>query len=345
MKNFLSNDLAMDLGTVNTLVYIKNEGIVLNEPSVVAINRNDGSIIAVGGEAKKMLGRTPAYIIALQPLAHGVIADFEIAQTMIRYFIKKAQNHWHFFRPRIVIGVPSGITEVERRAVKEAGERAGARQVFLIEEPLAAAIGANMPVEEAGANMIVDIGGGTTEVAVISLGGIVLKKSLRVAGNDLDSAIIDYFKKKYNLQIGERTAEELKIKTAQAIAPPEGEIIEIKGRDFIYGLPKIIKIDVQELTYAIDRPLKAIIEVIKEALEETPPELSVDLLERGIVLAGGGALLKKLSDLIQEEINLPVLVADNPLTTVVLGCAKYLEILSNFPKSRIVNNVGESKKN
>ncbi|OGR85429.1 MAG: rod shape-determining protein [Elusimicrobia bacterium RIFCSPLOWO2_01_FULL_54_10] len=334
MFNYLfslfSNDMGIDLGTANTLVYVKGQGIVLREPSVVAIDRDTHSVIAIGAEAKKMLGKTPANIIAVRPLRNGVIADFEVTEQMIRYFIKKVHNRRSLLHPRIVIGIPSGITEVERRAVKESAEQAGARWVHLIEEPMAAAIGANLPINEPFGNMIVDIGGGTTEVAVICLGGMVVSKSLDVAGDDMDEAIVQYFRRKYNLLIGDTTAEDVKIKIGSVFPTFEEQSMEVKGRDQVTGLPKTIAITSEEVRQALTEPMKLIIEVIKETLEETPAELSADLVDRGIVLAGGGALLRGIPDLIGQETELPVNLAPEPLTCVAMGAGKFLEEIDNI---------------
>ena len=334
MFNYLfslfSNDMGIDLGTANTLVYVKGQGIVLREPSVVAIDRDTHRVIAIGSEAKKMLGKTPANIIAVRPLRNGVIADFEVTEQMIRYFIKKVHNRRSLLHPRIVIGIPSGITEVERRAVKESAEQAGARWVHLIEEPMAAAIGANLPIHEPFGNMIVDIGGGTTEVAVICLGGMVVSKSLDVAGDEMDEAIVQYFRRKYNLLIGDTMAEDVKIKIGSVFPTFEEQSMEVKGRDQVTGLPKTILITSEEVRQALAEPMKLIIEVIKETLEETPAELAADLVDRGIVLAGGGALLRGIPDLIGQETELPVNLAPEPLTCVALGAGKFLEEIDNL---------------
>ncbi|MBU2489390.1 MAG: rod shape-determining protein [Proteobacteria bacterium] len=329
ISGLFSNDLAIDLGTANTLVYVRGKGIVLSEPSVVAVrtdNRYRDKVLAVGTEAKAMLGRTPGNIVAIRPMRDGVIADFEVTEAMLSYFIKKVHNRGTFVRPRIVIAVPSGITQVEKRAVKESAESAGAREVFLIEEPMAAAIGAGLPITEPTCNMVVDIGGGTTEVAVISLSGIVYSRSIRVAGDKMDRAIIQYIKRKYNLLIGERTAEAIKTTIGNAYPDPEHmETIEVKGRDLVSGIPKILIIDSEEVRIAISEQIDAIVETVKIALEQTPPELSADIVDRGIVLTGGGALLKNLDKLLMEETELPVTVADDPLSTVALGTGKALD--------------------
>ncbi len=324
-----SNDLAIDLGTANTLVYVKGKGIVLMEPSVVAVSvdhRSKNRVLAVGSDAKNMLGRTPGNIVAIRPMRDGVIADFEVTEAMLRHFIHKVHNRRTFVRPRIIIAVPSGITQVEKRAVKESAESAGAREVFLIEEPMAAAIGANLPITEPTCNMVVDIGGGTTEVAVISLAGIVYSRSVRVAGDKMDAAIIQYIKRKYNLLIGEMTSEMIKMTIGNASPDPQDlETIEVKGRDLASGIPKILSIDSEEIRVAISEQIDSIIETVKIALEQTPPELSADIVDRGIILTGGGALLKNLDKFIREETSLPITIADDPLTTVALGCGKVLD--------------------
>ncbi|MFA5115113.1 MAG: rod shape-determining protein [Candidatus Omnitrophota bacterium] len=319
-----SNDMGIDLGTASTLVYVKGDGVVLCEPSVVAIERGTTHVLAVGEEAKRMLGRTPGNIVAIRPMKDGVIADFEITEAMLRYFIKKVHNHRVLVRPRIVIAIPSGITEVEKRAVKDSAERAGAREVFLIEEPVAAAIGVGLPIQEPRGNMIIDIGGGTTEIAVISLAGIVFSKSIRIGGDEMDEAIIEYLKKTYNLMVGERTAEEIKIKVGSAYPLEEEMSLEVKGRDLVAGLPKTVTITSEEVREALQEPLRAIVEVTKMSLERTPPELAADLIEQGIVMAGGGALLRGLDKLISEETGLPVHVADDSLSAVVNGTGKVL---------------------
>jgi len=325
-----SNDLAIDLGTANTLVYVKGKGVVCAEPSVVAVQkdaRGMRKVLAVGREAKEMLGRTPGNIEAIRPMKEGVIADFEITEAMLRYFIRKVHNRRTLVRPRIIICVPFGITEVERRAVRESAECAGAREVYLIDEPMAAAIGAGLPINEPSGNMIVDIGGGTTEVAVISLSGIVYSKSIRVAGDKMDEAIIQYLKRKYNLLIGERTAEQIKIQIGSAY--PNGEIktMEIKGRDLVAGVPRVMEINSEEIREAIAEPVHAIVEAVKVALERTPPELAADIVDKGIVLAGGGALLAHLDVMLREETGLPVTIADDPLSSVVHGTGKALDQL------------------
>ncbi|MDT8423206.1 MAG: rod shape-determining protein [Desulfuromonadales bacterium] len=325
-----SNDLAIDLGTANTLVYVKGKGVVVSEPSVVAIQRDalgQKKVLAVGTEAKLMLGRTPGSIIAIRPMKDGVIADFDVTEEMLRYFIRKVHNRKTLVRPRIVICVPSGITQVEKRAVKESAESAGAREVYLIEEPMAAAIGAGMPITEASGNMIVDIGGGTTEVAVISLAGIVYAKSVRVGGDKIDEAIVQYLKRKYNLLVGDRTAEQIKIEIGSAYPDAEIHCMDVKGRDLVSGIPKTREIDSNEIREAISEPINAIVEAVRIALEQTPPELASDIVDKGIVLAGGGAYLRNLDVLLREETGLPVVVAEDPLTCVVLGSGKVLDQL------------------
>lgn len=325
-----SNDIGIDLGTANTLVHVRGEGVVLCEPSVVAIERESRTVLSVGEEAKRMLGRTPGDIIAIRPLRDGVIADFEITERMIRHFITKVHNRRALVRPRIVIGVPSGITEVERRAVREAAEQAGAREVYLIEEPMAAAIGANIQVHEPAGNLILDIGGGTTEVAVISLGGMVVSKSIRIAGNEMDEAIVQYIKKTHSLLIGERTAEEVKIKIGSAYPLPEEQSLEVKGRDTMTGLPRTLRVTSEEIREALKEQVGFIVEVVKTTLEETPPELASDIVDRGIVMAGGGSLLRELDRLISQETRLPVVLADDPLRCVVIGTGRYLEELRHL---------------
>lgn len=327
----LSDDLAIDLGTANTLIYVKGQGIVCNESSVVAVQkdfRGSRRVLAVGIEAKKMLGRTPGNIVAIRPLKDGVIADFETTEAMLRYFIQKVHNRRALVRPRIVICVPNGITEVEKRAVKESAESAGAREVYLMEEPMAAAIGAGLPVTEPVGNMIVDIGGGTTEVAVISLAGIVFSRSIRVGGDKMDEAIIQYIKRKYNLLIGERTAELIKITIGSAYPGDEIQTMQIKGRDLVAGVPKTVELTDEEIRDSLLEPINQIVEAVRVALERTPPELASDIMDKGIVLAGGGALLRNLDVLLREETGLPVMVADDPLTAVVMGAGKALDELS-----------------
>ena len=332
-----SSDLAIDLGTANTCVYARGKGIVINEPSIVAINKATGRPEAVGRQAKEMLGRTPGNIVAIKPMKDGVIADFEITEKMLNYFIKKAHNRSVLLRPRIVIGVPSEVTQVEKRAVKDSASRAGASEVHLVEEAMAAAIGANMPISEPGGNMIVDIGGGTTDIAIISLAGIVYSKAVRVAGNEMDEAIIQYIKNTYNLLIGERTAEAVKIKVGSAYAL-EGRItMEIKGRHLIEGVPKTITISDEEIREALAETVKVIVKAVRDALERTPPELSADIVDRGIVLTGGGAQLKDLDKRLREETGLPVAMAEDPLSSVVLGVGAMLSELDLLRKISIAN--------
>jgi len=329
-----SNDVGIDLGTASVLVFIKGRDIVLSEPSVVAMEQNTKRVLAIGTEAKKMLGKTPTNIIAVRPLRNGVIADFEATEKMIRYFIKRVHNKRTLLHPRVVIGVPSGITEVERRAVRESTEQAGARKVYLIDEPMAAAIGAGIPIQEPEGSMIVDIGGGTTEVAVISLGGMVVAKSLDVAGDKMDDAVVQYFRRKNNLMIGENTAEEVKMKIG-SVFPLEKEMtLNVKGRNLLTGLPKTVSISSEEVREALSEPIKKIIEVIRSVLEETPAELSADLVDRGIVMSGGGSLIRGLPDLLSRETELPVNRADDPLTCVARGTGAYLEELDNIKDSK-----------
>lgn len=325
-----SNDLAMDLGTANTLVYVKGKGIVLSEPSVVAIHRDSKGmrkVLAVGGEAKKMLGRTPGNIVAIRPMREGVIADFDITEAMIRHFILRVHNRRTWVRPRIIISIPSGITQVERRAVKETAESAGAREVYLIEEPMAAAIGAGLPITEPVGSMIVDIGGGTTEVAVISLSGIVYSKSVRVAGNKMDEAVVQAMKRKHSLLIGERTGEVIKTTIGCAYPGDELMTVEVRGRDMISGIPKIVEINSEEVREAIKEQVSIIVDTIKDTLEQAPPELAGDIVDRGIVLTGGGALLRRIDVLLREETGLPVTIADDPLSTVARGAGMVLDEL------------------
>jgi rod shape-determining protein MreB len=328
--------MAVDLGTANTLVYVKGEGIVLNEPSIVAIHQADNTVLAVGKEAKAMLGRTPGNIVAIRPLKDGVIADFDVTEKMLGYFIRRVHKRRALVRPRIVIGVPSGITQVEKRAVRDSAMQAGAREVYLIEEPMAAAIGAGMPITEPGGNMIVDIGGGTTEVAVISLSGIVYSRSVRIAGDEMDEAIVQYIRKNYNLLVGERRAEEIKIKLGSAY-PIEGDrrTVDVKGRDLIDGIPKTIVIGDDEIREALREPIMTIVDAVRTALERTPPELAADIVDKGIVVTGGGALLKGLDLLLRQETNLPITIADDPLSCVALGTGKVLDELDLLKKVAI----------
>lgn len=327
-----SNDIGIDLGTANTLVYVKDRGIVIREPSVVAIQAGTNRVLAVGEEAKRMLGRTPGNIVAIRPLKAGVIADFEITEAMLRYFIRKVHNRRMWVRPRCIVAVPSGITEVEKRAVKDSATHAGAREVYLIEEPMAAAIGVGLPVQEPAGNMIVDIGGGTTEVALISLAGIVLSRSVRVGGDEMDEAIVQYMKRVYNLMIGERTAEEIKIAIGSAYPMGEEGNMEVKGRDLVAGLPKTLTITSEEVREALQEPISAIVEAIRITLERCPPELSSDLVDRGLVLAGGGALLRGIDKLIAEQTGLPVHVAEDPLSAVAEGTGVVLHELNFLRK-------------
>jgi len=331
-----SNDMGIDLGTCTTLVYVKGEGVVLCEPSVVAIEKDSNRVVAVGDEAKKMLGRTPGNIVAIRPMKDGVISDFEITEAMLKYFIKKVHRRRVLVRPAMVIAIPSGITEVEKRAVKDSAERAGARSVDLIEEPKAAAVGVGLPVEEAAGNMIVDIGGGTTEFAVISLGGLVFAKSIRIAGDEMDAAIRDYLQKTYNLLIGERTAEEIKIRIGSAYPLEEELTMDVRGRDLIAGLPKTITITSEEIREALQEPVQAIVDASKATLENTPPELAADLIDRGVVMAGGGSLLRCLDKRIAEETGLPVHIADDPLTAVVLGTGQTLNMPARLRRRLVV---------
>ena len=330
-------DLAIDLGTANTLVFLKGRGIIVQEPSIVVINKLTGKVEAVGGRAKEMLGKTPNSIIAIKPMRDGVIADFEIAEKMLDFFIKRAlDNHGFLLRPRIVIGIPTGITQVERRAVKDVAMRARASEVYLIEQPMSAALGAGLPISEPTGNMVVDIGGGTTDIAVISLDGIVFNHSIRIAGNEMDEAIIQYLKKKYNLLIGERTAEQVKIQIGSAYPLDLPLTMEIKGRDLREGIPKTIVVDDQEIRESIEEVVASIVNAIRIALERTPPELSADIIDRGIILTGGGALLKNLDKRIREETQLPVFITDDPLTTVVLGAGKMLDDIDLLKKISLI---------
>lgn len=334
-----SGDLAIDLGTANTLVYVKGKGVVLREPSVVAVSkdyREKDRILAVGQEAKNMLGRTPGNIVAIRPMRDGVIADFDVTEAMLRHFIRKVHNRNFWIHPRIIIAIPSGVTPVEKRAVKDSAMQAGAREVLLIEEPMAAAIGSGLPITDPTCNMVVDIGGGTTEVAVISLSGVVYSRSLRVAGDKMDEALIQYIKRKYNLLIGERTAEIIKTTIGNAYPDQENlETIEVKGRDLVSGIPKTLAIDSEEVRIAISEQIESIIDTVKIVLEMTPPELAADIVDRGIVLTGGGALLKNLDKLLRERCGLPITVTDDPLSTVAQGAGKALESLATLRRVMI----------
>ncbi|MBU8905040.1 rod shape-determining protein [Desertibacillus haloalkaliphilus] len=327
-----SKDLGIDLGTANTLVYVKGKGVIVREPSVVALRTDTGSIEAVGNDAKNMIGRTPGNIVAVRPMKDGVIADFDTTATMMKYFIKQAQKNRSIFtrKPNVMVCVPSGITAVEKRAVEDATKQAGAREAYTIEEPFAAAIGADLPVWEPTGSMVVDIGGGTTEVAIISLGGIVTSQSIRVAGDDMDEAIIQYIKKNYNLMIGERTAEALKVEVGSAGDPEGVEDMDIRGRDLVTGLPQTVSITAKEISGALDDTVTTIIESVKNTLEKSPPELAADIMDRGIVLTGGGALLRNIDRVLSEETNMPVLVAEEPLDCVALGTGRALENLHLF---------------
>jgi rod shape-determining protein MreB len=322
---FLGRDMAVDLGTANTLVYVRGRGIVLNEPSVVAINTATERIVAVGIEAKRMIGRTPGNIVAVRPLKDGVIADFEVTERMLRYFIQRAQRRRHLAKPRIVIAVPSGITGVEQRAVKEAGYQAGARKVYIVEEPMAAAIGAGLPVHEPTGNMVVDIGGGTTEVAIISMGGVVTSRSVKVGGDELDQAVIQYVKKEFSLMLGERTAEEIKMTIGSAWDTGEEAHAEVRGRDLVSGMPKTIIVSAEEIRKAIEEPVNAISDAVRSTLDMCPPELSGDLMDRGLALTGGGALLKGMDERLRQETGMPVHLVENALDSVALGTGRCVE--------------------
>jgi rod shape-determining protein MreB len=324
IATYFSNDIAIDLGTANTLVYLKGNGIVLNEPSVVAVDQKTKKVYAVGAEAKSMLGKTPDHIVAIRPMKDGVIADFEITEVMLREFIRKSQKKRFFIKPRIVISVPSGITEVERRAVIDSAQNAGAREVYLVSEPIAAAIGVGLPVDKPSGNMVIDIGGGTTEIAVIALNGIVTDISIRVGGDELDEAIVQHIKKAYNLLIGDQTAEHVKMVIGSATKLKKEEEMEIKGRDLVSGIPKTLRISSVEIREALAEPLSQIVAALKTALEQTPPELAADIVDRGIVMTGGGALIRGMDILLKEETNLPINVVEDPLTCVVLGSGKIL---------------------
>ncbi len=330
--NVISSDIGIDLGTANTLVFVRGQGIVLNEPSVVALEVATGKILAIGKKAKEMLGRTPGEIKAIRPLKDGVIADFEITEKMLSDFIRRVVKHKYLMKPRIVISVPSGITEVEKRAVRDSAENAGAREVYLIQEPMAAAIGVGIPVDQPSGNMIIDIGGGTTEIAVIALNGIVNNISIRIGGDEMDEAIVAYMKKNYNLLIGERTAEEIKWRIGSAYPLEKEEVMEIKGRDLVAGAPRTLKISSTQIREALTEPVEAIVEGMRQALERTPPELASDILDKGIIMTGGGALLRGLDARLREESSLPVNLADDPLTCVVRGTGKVLENMAYFSK-------------
>lgn len=336
VANYFSKDIGIDLGTANTLVYVKGRDVVLREPSVVAIRKDNGEILAVGTEAKNMIGRTPGNIVAIRPMKDGVIADFDVTQTMLRHFISKAYKRKTVFRPRVMVCVPSGVTEVEKRAVLDATNHAGSREAHLIEEPMAAAIGAGLPVEEPTGSMVVDIGGGTTEVAIISLGGIVTSKSIRLGGDEIDESIVHYIKKKYNLMIGDRTAEEIKINVGSAYLE-ENSHMEIRGRDLISGLPKHQIITAEEIYSALEEPVSNIVETIKLTLEQTPPELSSDVMDKGIVLTGGGSLLHGLDKLVAQETGMPVIISENPLDCVVIGTGKALNQLDLLKRVTITS--------
>lgn len=330
--DFLSNDIGIDLGTANTLVWVRNQGIVLNEPSVVAVEKSSGKVLAIGSAAKEMMGRTPGGIAAIRPLKDGVIADFEISEKLISDFIRRVVKHKYLMKPRIVISVPSGITEVEKRAVRDSAENAGAREVYLLQEPMAAAIGVGVPVEQPTGSMIIDIGGGTTEIAVIALNGIVNDTSIRVAGDELNEAIIMYLKKNYNLLIGELTAEDIKIKIGSAATLDKELSLDIRGRDLVAGVPKSLKLSSVQVREALSETLDIIVEAVRQALERTPPELASDILERGIILTGGGALLRNLDKRLRDETNLPVNAAEDPLTCVARGTGAVLEDMENYIK-------------
>ncbi len=330
--DLISNDIGIDLGTANTLVFLRGQGIVLNEPSVVAIEVSSKKVVAVGAEAKEMVGRTPGEIMAIRPLKDGVIADFEITEKLLSDFIRQVVRRRYLMKPRIVISVPSGITEVEKRAVRDSAENAGAREVFLIQEPMAAAIGVGLPVHLPSGSMVIDIGGGTSEIAVIALDGIVNNISIRIGGDEMDEGIMLYLKKNYNLLIGERTAEKIKMEIGSAYPPEEEESMEIKGRDLVAGIPKTMKISSVQVREALSEPIDAIIEAVRQALEQTPPELSADILDKGIVVTGGGALLKGLDKRLREETNLPINIAEDPLTCVARGTGEVLENMTQFSK-------------
>lgn len=335
LLRYFSNDLAVDLGTANTLVFARNKGIVVREPSIVAVNKISNKIEAVGQEAKEMLGRTPGNIEAIRPMKDGVIADFEVTERMLEYFIQKSHNRKLYVHPRIVIGVPSEITQVEKRAVRDSAIRAGASEVFLVEQATMAAIGAGLPITEPSGNMIVDIGGGTTDIAVISLAGTVYSRSVRIAGNEMDDALIQYLKRKYNLLIGERTAEQIKIDVGSAFPLKEKVVLEIKGRDLVEGVPRVLSITDEEIREALAEPISTIVEAVRSALERTPPEVSADILDRGVVLSGGGSMLRGLDQRLRNETGLPVVLAEDPLASVVLGTGRVLEDIDLLRKVSI----------
>ncbi len=335
-----SRDLGIDLGTATTLVFVKGEGIILCEPSVVAINKDTDKVLAIGNEAKGMLGRTPGNIVAIRPMRDGVIADFEVTEMMLRHFITKSHNRSAFVRPRIVIGVPSGITGVEKRAVLDAAMQAGAREAYLVEEPMAAAIGANLPISEPAGSMIVDVGGGTTEVAVLALGGIVVSKSIRVAGDEMDEAIISHCRKNYNLLVGERTAEQIKIDLGSAYPLGEERTVEVRGRDLVTGLPKTLTLTSSEVRDALSEPVSTVVDAVRMTLEKTPPELAADIMDRGIVMAGGGSLLRGLDKHLSQETDMSVYVVDDPLSCVAYGTGKILDEIENLKKILIMPKRG-----
>jgi len=339
MLGWFSSDLAIDLGTATTLVYVRGQGIVLNEPSVVAIEKQSNTVLAVGVEAKRMVGRTPGNIVAIRPIKEGVIADFGMTEKMLKYFISKAHNRSSFVRPRCIIGVPSRITEVEQRAVRESATHAGAREVYLIEEPVAAAIGAGLPITEPSGNMVVDIGGGTTDIAVISLGGIVCSESVKVAGDQMDEAIMSYVKRRYNLLIGEHMAEKVKMEVGSAYPLEEQKTMMVKGRDMISGIPRTVVVNDAEIREALEEPIHAIINALRTSLEKTPPELAGDIIDRGVVLTGGGSMLPGLATRFQEETNLPIITVDDPLTSVVLGVGQVLDEIELFKKVALLTSV------
>ena len=339
LLGWFSSDLAIDLGTATTLVYVRGQGIVCNEPSVVAIEKQSNTVLAVGVEAKRMVGRTPGNIVAIRPIKEGVIADFGMTEKMLKYFITKAHNRSSFVRPRVIIGVPSRITEVEQRAVRESATHAGAREVYLIEEPVAAAIGAGLPITEPSGNMVVDIGGGTTDIAVISLGGIVCSESVKVAGDQMDEAIMSYVKRRYNLLIGEHMAEKVKMEVGSAYPLEEQKTMMVKGRDMISGIPRTVVVNDAEIREALEEPIHAIINALRTSLEKTPPELAGDIIDRGVVLTGGGSMLPGLATRFQEETNLPIVTVDDPLTSVVLGVGKVLDEIELFKKVALLTSV------